>query len=461
MHLQAPRLFLLLLVLPLALIRPARLQSSPASLSLYVHIAENTTVGTVLLNLSQAVAHALSRMQHAPSHTLASAFSDCRLDFSLLTDDATPSSEQRFVLRYNEEPAAIGAGADTSLVLARSVDVDAIAAAKGGPPAGAHVFELEVLLETSGRRAATATAPTASAASCRTGALLPHTVRVFVNVSDVNDNAPRFTTAPDALTVAFNEADVNGTRVPLPHANDPDAGSNSVVSYSLRVDPRSEEAALFRLQVVPAAQPKSGPPTPTPTPYLILIGRLDRERRDRYSVTLVAADGGGLTGEAVVTVRVEDANDNAPLFEKAVYSVHVPESLAVGQELVTVRATDPDIETLVGGETAGGLLYAVKPTSVPLSTAKACGSSAAVAASSSSQKGGEVSTAALVEFDRERPGRLLLRAPLDHELHPRFDVLVTATDRGTPALTATATVRIEVRCCSAPTPTSALLYSTV
>ena len=447
MHLQTQRLFPLLLQCWLALLPVVHLQT--ASLNLHIRITENTTADSVLLNLSQAVAQALS-LTH--QQTASSGLADCQLDFSLLIDEATPSSEQRFVLRNMDETA----GGGTALVLKRAIDVDAFPAKRGS-----HVFELEVLLETSGRRKASA----AASSSCRIGALLPHTVRVFVNVTDVNDNAPQFPTPPQgALTVAFNEADSNGTRVPLPLAHDPDSGSNSVVNYSLRVDPRTDEAALFRLQVVLAAQPGTvgGPAsshtpdrTPaTPTPYLVLIGKLDRERRDRYSVTLVATDGGGLKGEAVVAVRVDDANDNAPVFDKAIYSVRVGEDMAVGQELVTVRATDPDVETLVSGET-GAMQYAVKPTSIPISAASTCGSTAGTSASASHR--GELSTAALVAFDPERPGRLLLREPLDHEAFPRFEVLVTATDRGTPALTATATVRVEV-CSSAFSSAFARIY---
>ena len=440
MHLRAqtPRLFPLLLQCCLALLPVAHLQAAP--LNLHTRIPEDTPADTVLLNLSQTVPQALERMHSSSQQTASSGLGDCQLDFSLLTDEATPSSEQRFALRNVDEAA----GGGTALVLKRAIDVDALPA-----KSGSYVFELDVLLETSGRqRGASAAAPS----SCRSSEL-PHTIRVYVNVFDVNDNAPQFPTPPHgALSVAFNEADSNGTRVPLPLAQDPDSGLNSVVNYSLRVDPHSEEAALFRLQVVSSAQPgsvgglassQSPARSPaTPAPYLVLIGKLDRERRSRYSVTLVATDGGGLTGEAEVVVRVEDANDNAPVFDKAIYSVLVAEDMAVGQELVTVRATDPDVETLASVET-GGLQFAVKPTSIPVSAASTCGST--VGTSGSASLRAELSTAALVAFDPERPGRLLLREPLDHEAFPRFDVLVTATDRGTPALTATATVRVEVR----------------
>ncbi|XP_030921405.1 protocadherin-16-like [Geospiza fortis] len=59
---------------------------------------------------------------------------------------------------------------------------------------------------------------------------------------------------------------------------------------------------------------------------------------------LRASDGGdpARTGTARIRVTVLDANDNAPVFSQAEYTVRVPEDVPVGSVLVTVTATDAD-----------------------------------------------------------------------------------------------------------------------
>ena len=73
---------------------------------------------------------------------------------------------------------------------------------------------------------------------------------------------------------------------------------------------------------------------------LVLVGALDRESRDRYSdVTLVALDGGSepLNGSVALNISVDDANDNAPVFERAVYEAHVYENDTAGTCLCSHR----------------------------------------------------------------------------------------------------------------------------
>ncbi|NWW41796.1 PCDGA protein, partial [Panurus biarmicus] len=55
-------------------------------------------------------------------------------------------------------------------------------------------------------------------------------------------------------------------------------------------------------------------------------------------------DGGdpARTGTARIRVTVLDANDNAPVFSQAEYTVRVPEDVPVGSVLITVTATDAD-----------------------------------------------------------------------------------------------------------------------
>ncbi|OXB60580.1 UNVERIFIED_CONTAM: hypothetical protein H355_015754 [Colinus virginianus] len=79
-------------------------------------------------------------------------------------------------------------------------------------------------------------------------------------------------------------------------------------------------------------------------PELVLAKALDREEAAFHELLLTASDGGepARTGTARIRVVVLDANDNAPAFSQAVYSVRVPEDVPVGSTLLSVTATDPD-----------------------------------------------------------------------------------------------------------------------
>ncbi|TRZ05100.1 hypothetical protein HGM15179_022007, partial [Zosterops borbonicus] len=79
-------------------------------------------------------------------------------------------------------------------------------------------------------------------------------------------------------------------------------------------------------------------------PELVLAKALDREEAAFHELVLRASDGGdpARTGTARIRVTVLDANDNAPVFSQAEYTVRVPEDVPVGSVLVTVTATDAD-----------------------------------------------------------------------------------------------------------------------
>ncbi|XP_058142012.1 protocadherin gamma-A12 isoform X17 [Dasypus novemcinctus] len=152
---------------------------------------------------------------------------------------------------------------------------------------------------------------------------------VEIEVRDVNDNAPYF--RDDELEIKMSENAATGTRFPLPHAWDPDIGTNSLQSYKL--SPNTH----FSLDVQSGADGNK-------YPELVLERALDREERAVHRLVLTASDGGDpvRTGTARISVLVVDANDNAPAFAQSEYQVNVPENVAVGTLLLLVNATDPD-----------------------------------------------------------------------------------------------------------------------
>ncbi|XP_068816217.1 protocadherin gamma-A12-like [Struthio camelus] len=152
---------------------------------------------------------------------------------------------------------------------------------------------------------------------------------IEVEIRDVNDNAPSFREAETELKVS--ETTAPGSRFPLAEAQDPDSGRNALQRYELSGDEH------FGLAVQTGLDGGK-------QPELVLAKALDREEGAFHELVLRAMDGGepARTGTARIRVVVLDANDNAPVFSQAVYTVRVREDVPVGSALVTVRATDAD-----------------------------------------------------------------------------------------------------------------------
>ncbi|XP_064244249.1 protocadherin gamma-A12-like [Passer domesticus] len=152
---------------------------------------------------------------------------------------------------------------------------------------------------------------------------------IEVEIKDINDNAPSFKEIE--LEERISEATVPGSRFPLPDAHDPDSGRNSLQSYELSGD----EHFSLAVQAGPGGDQR---------PELVLAKVLDREEAAFHELVLRAMDGGdpARTGTARIRVTVLDANDNAPVFSQAEYTVRVPEDVPVGSVIIAVTATDAD-----------------------------------------------------------------------------------------------------------------------
>ncbi|KAM6981316.1 protocadherin Fat 4 [Aplochiton taeniatus] len=145
------------------------------------------------------------------------------------------------------------------------------------------------------------------------------TVRVLIDVLDVNDNAPRFSQIFSASVAENVPVGYTVTRVTT---TDEDAGSNAVSHYSI-----SDSSLPFTID------PRTGDIT-TSRP-------LDREETDHYIAKVTAHDS-GWTVSTDVTVFVTDVNDNAPRFSRASYYLDHPERTELGSLVTQVSASDPD-----------------------------------------------------------------------------------------------------------------------
>ncbi|XP_043748340.1 protocadherin-20 [Cervus elaphus] len=157
-------------------------------------------------------------------------------------------------------------------------------------------------------------------------------VKVKIAIRDVNDNAPRFPISQISVWVPEN-APVN-TRLAIEHpAVDPDMGTNGVQTYRLL-----DYHRMFTLDV---EENESG----ERTPYLIVMGQLDRETQDQYVSVIIAEDGGSppLLGSATLTIGITDVNDNCPLFTDSQINVTVYGNATVGTAIAAVQAVDRDL----------------------------------------------------------------------------------------------------------------------
>lgn len=155
---------------------------------------------------------------------------------------------------------------------------------------------------------------------------LSATASVVVTITDVNDNAPIFTTQRYESMVLENAT--IGMNVIAVNATDKDEGPNSVVTYHIAKQEPPSSPAAFSIDAA------SG--------IISVAEKLDYSKVKKYSLEVEGRDGGSpsLTGSATVVILVEDVNDKPPKFSKDQYDVAVYENIAPGSPLVSLEVTD-------------------------------------------------------------------------------------------------------------------------
>ncbi|XP_054024571.1 protocadherin alpha-6-like [Dryobates pubescens] len=238
--------------------------------------------------------------------------------------------------------------------------------------------------------------------SLRLEVLLERPLRVFpveLEVTDINDNAPRFPVNEEAFNIA--ELSLPGSRFPLEGASDADIGANAELSYTL------SPSEHFRLD-------HQRNDDQSDSLALILTKPLDRERVPVHRLILTATDGGrpSLTGTMELVITVLDANDNAPQFNQSVYKIKVLEGSEVGTLLITLSATDLDE-----------------------------GSNSDIMYLFSRRVAAQVKEMFSVD---ENKGELRLQGKLDYEEMDNYEITIEARDKGTPPLSGHCKVLLEV-----------------
>ena len=132
---------------------------------------------------------------------------------------------------------------------------------------------------------------------------LSTTIMFIVNVVDQNDNPPSFPNT--AIVRQIREGIPIKTPIVTITAEDPDSGVNGKVTYSIQS--QDPTFGLRHFGINPA------------TGVIHTLRSIDRESVDTFRLTVVATDQAAvesqrLSAEKLVTVIVEDVNDNLPVF---------------------------------------------------------------------------------------------------------------------------------------------------
>ncbi|XP_077625080.1 protocadherin beta-15-like [Crocuta crocuta] len=227
------------------------------------------------------------------------------------------------------------------------------------------------------------------------GAGLSGKCTVIIEVVDINDNAPEMTVASLIRSIPENSPE---TTIALFSIQDRDSGENGRMVCSIQED-------------VPFTLKHS-----VENFYKLVTGVLDRETRAQYNITITVTDLGTprLKTQHNITVTVSDVNDNAPAFSQTTYTLRVRENNSPALHIGSVSATDAD-------SGANALVtYSLLPPQDP-----------------------QLALASLVSINADN-GQLFALRSLDYEALQAFEFGVRAADRGSPALSSQARVRVLV-----------------
>uniref|UniRef100_A0A3B4ZZX9 Cadherin domain-containing protein n=1 Tax=Stegastes partitus TaxID=144197 RepID=A0A3B4ZZX9_9TELE len=228
----------------------------------------------------------------------------------------------------------------------------------------------------------------------RDGGGMTGTATVTVVVTDINDHVPKF--REDWCGARVPESTDEDAAILELSATDPDAGTYGHLTFSVVAgDPEQ------RFYMVSHRLEQTG--------ALRLKKQLDFEQpgEQRFNLTIKVEDS-DFSSLIHCLVLVEDENDNAPVFTPSSHLLSpLPEDISVGSSIVQVVATDTD-----SGQN-GDILYSILPQSDPYG-----------------------------HFTVSRGGVVTVARPLDRETVASYELVVMATDRGTPALTGSVTVHL-------------------
>ncbi|XP_034453500.1 protocadherin alpha-8-like [Hippoglossus hippoglossus] len=220
-----------------------------------------------------------------------------------------------------------------------------------------------------------------------------------VEITDVNDHSPTFPEKNQTFEIA--EHTLPGRRFQLHTARDPDAGINSIRTYTLTANEHFE----INIRQNDAAK----------IPFLVLKKSLDREQKDTHTLLVTAVDGGKppRSGTLNVSIIVLDSNDNRPVFSQELYEISIQENVRPGTSVFRMSATDPDEDN------NGEIEYTLGKTLL--------------------RKVYDI-------FELNKlTGEIKIKGVVDYEESDEYELVVEASDKGTPPLTGECRVIIKIK----------------
>ncbi|XP_032384182.1 protocadherin-10b isoform X3 [Etheostoma spectabile] len=221
------------------------------------------------------------------------------------------------------------------------------------------------------------------------------TALLVVRVLDSNDNVPVF--EQPVYTVSLSENAPAGTLVIQLNATDLDEGQNGEIVYSFSNHISSRVKDLFSIDAR--------------TGRIEVRGEVDFEESSLYQIFVQAKDLGpnAVAAHCKVLVKVSDANDNAPEITFSTVTESVSEAAAPGTVIALLSVTDRDAEEngQVHVEILGDVPFKLKSSFRNYFT-------------------------------------IVTDGPLNREHADSYSVTVVARDKGTPSLTASKSIRVQV-----------------
>ncbi|KAM4586910.1 protocadherin alpha-7-like [Fundulus diaphanus] len=217
---------------------------------------------------------------------------------------------------------------------------------------------------------------------------------IIINVLDNNDNPPAFSQTLYKAKVYENVK--IGTSILRLNATDLDAGQNGQVIYSFS-EVSGKETDLF------AIDGNTGTVTNK--------GGIDFEENNAFEIRVQARDKGfsPLTSHAKLLIEVLDVNDNAPEITVTSLLNTVKEDVSIGTAIALVSIFDKDSST-------NAIVNCKISNNVPFK----------------------------LESNYKNYYSLVVDGPLDREKAPHYNISITAVDEGSPPLSSTSIILVQV-----------------
>ncbi|XP_050430558.1 cadherin-87A [Adelges cooleyi] len=212
-------------------------------------------------------------------------------------------------------------------------------------------------------------------------------VPIMIILTDDNDNTPVF--VQHVYTSLIDEGVTNFEPPLIVQATDAD--KSSVISYSIS----GYGNKLFKIDK------NSG------EIFILSQNGLQRSKNDNITLSIVASDG-IYSDEATVNIVVLDVNNNSPQFLSDAYNVSIYENEPVGHVVIKVEAKDDDLNL------NANLTYHIQEGSFN-------------------------------HFSIDQlTGTIYVSSKLDYDQHSSYVIKTLAIDKGTPALTGSTAVNINI-----------------